>query len=368
MPSRKKPALVIFLIITAILLLVGFLALVSASSITGARVFSDTLHYVKEQYIIGLGAALVAGFIFYKIPHNFWRKTSFLWLGLCLILVLLAFIPQLTLAGTSAHRWLKIGQFSFQPSEFLRFFYIIFLAAWLAKNPLSNLRSFKKGILPFILILALISFPLIKQPATSMVALLWLSALTMYLVAGMRWKHLVILLVLILVFGSLFIFLGKGYRWERIKMILIPELANPDILQQSQQSLEGIGSGRLWGVGYFNSIKKYQYIPLGFSDFIFAIFAEENGFFLSLVLILLYLAFIGSGFSLALNASDLFSRYVILGLALSIGFQALVSIGVNIGLLPVTGLPLPFIAYGKSNLVIIAMSIGLILNTAKRKT
>ncbi|MCX6737523.1 MAG: FtsW/RodA/SpoVE family cell cycle protein, partial [Candidatus Parcubacteria bacterium] len=357
-----------FLLSTILLLAVGFLALISASSGTGARIYNDPFYYVKQQYLLGLGVALLVGFLFYKIPHHFWQKTSVLWLGLSLILVLLAFIPQLASEGTTARRWLKIGPLSLQPSEVLRFFYIIFLAAWLAKNPLSNLKSFKRGVFPFILILAFICIPLLLQPATSIVALIGLTALAMYLVAGMRLRHLFILLLLALILGSCLLVFGKGYRLERFLAMFFPEKTDPGKLQQQKESLEGIGSGKLLGVGYFNSIKKYQYLPSSFVDYIFAIFAEENGFLVSLFLILLYLTFISSGFSLALNASDLFTRYAVIGLIFSIGFQALTAIAVNIGLLPVTGVPLPFISYGKSNLVVMAMSIGFILNTAKRKT
>jgi cell division protein FtsW len=367
MPSSKKPIGILFLVATILLLVVGFLALVSASSESGARAYGDPFYYVKQQYLIGLGVALIVGFIFYKIPYRFWQKTSPFWLGISLILVLLAFIPQLGLEGTSSRRWLSIGPLSLQPSEVLRFFYIIFLAAWLAKNPLSNLRSFKKGVLPFLLILAFVSIPLILQPSTSIVVLIGLIAVTMYLVAGMRLKHLIILLLLFLILGGCLLIFGKGYRLERILITFFPERADPSKLQQKEESLEGIGSGKLLGVGYFESVKKYQYLPLGFSDYIFAIFAEESGFICSLLLILLYLIFISSGFGLAMNTSDLFARYAVIGLVFSIGIQALVTIAVNIGLLPVTGLPLPFVSYGKSNLAIMAMSLGFIFNTVKHR-
>ena len=121
-------------------------------------------------------------------------------------------------------------------------------------------------------------------------------------------------------------------------------------------------------MGYFNSVKKFQYLPLGFSDYIFAIFAEEIGFVGSLVLICFYLFFVFSGLRIAYSSSDMFVRYAVFGLIFTIGLQALTTIAVNVGLLPVTGLPLPFVSYGKSNLLVMAMTVGFVLNTAKRKT
>ncbi|HPS28520.1 MAG TPA: FtsW/RodA/SpoVE family cell cycle protein, partial [Candidatus Paceibacterota bacterium] len=155
MSLSKKPAVFSFILVTIILLVVGFLALISASSGTGARLFGDPLYYVKQQYLIGLAAAGFVFFVFYKIPYQFWRKTSVLWLGVSLILVLLAFIPQFELPGETAHRWFKLGPLSLQPSELLRFFYIIFLAAWLAKTSTIELKSFSRGIIPFAIILGI---------------------------------------------------------------------------------------------------------------------------------------------------------------------------------------------------------------------
>lgn len=368
MSSFKKPAFFSFILATIILLIVGFLALISASSGTGARLYGDPLYYVKQQYLIGLAVALFAGFIFYKIPYQFWQKTSVFWLVATLLLVLLAFIPRFELPGETAHRWLKLGPLSIQPSEFLRFFYIIFLAAWLAKTPIAELKSFSRGVLPFAIVLSIISFILIKQPATSIVFLIGTTAMAMYLIAGMRWKHLVILVVFALICGSALIFLAKDYRLERILVTFFPEKADASKLQQKEESLEGIGSGKIFGVGYFNSVKKFQYLPLGFSDYIFAIYAEETGFVGSLALIGLYLFFLVSGFKLACSNQDLFARYAGFGLIFTVGLQAFTTIAVNVGLLPVTGLPLPFVSYGKSNLLVMAMTVSFVLNTAKRKT
>ncbi len=368
MSLSKKPAVFSFILVTIILLVVGFLALISASSGTGARLFGDPLYYVKQQYLIGLAAAGFVFFVFYKIPYQFWRKTSVLWLGVSLILVLLAFIPQFELPGETAHRWFKLGPLSLQPSELLRFFYIIFLAAWLAKTSTIELKSFSRGIIPFAIILGIISFILIKQPSTSIVFLIGTTAVAMYLIAGMRWKHLIILMVFALICGSALIFLSKGYRLERILVTFFPDKADSSKLQQKEESLEGIGSGKLFGVGYFDSVKKFQYLPLGFSDYIFAIYAEETGFVGSLALIGLYLFFVLSGLKLAYSNQDLFARYAAFGLIFTVGLQAFTTIAVNIGLLPVTGLPLPFISYGKSNLLVMAMTVGFVLNTVKRKT
>jgi len=285
----QKPAVFSFILVTILLLIVGFLTLVSASSETGARLHGDSLYYVKQQYLIGLAAASFICFVFYKIPYQFWRKTSILWLGASLILVLLAFIPQFKLPGETANRWFKLGPLSFQPSELLRFFYIIFLAAWLAKTPTSELKSFSRGVIPFAIILGIISFILIKQPATSIVFLIGVTAVVMYLIAGMRWKHLIILMIIAIICGSALILFTKDYRLERILVTFFPDRADSSKLQQKEESLEAIGSGKIFGVGYFDSVKKFQYLPLGYSDYIFAIYAEETGFVGSVMLIGLYL-------------------------------------------------------------------------------
>lgn len=368
MSSFKKSSVFFFILATILLLIVGFAALISASSVSGARIYGDPFYYIKQQYLIGLSAALVVVFIFYKIPYQFWRKTSVFWLGMSLLLVLLAFIPQFEVVGETAHRWFKLGPLSLQPSEFLRFFYIIFLAAWLAKTSNINLKSFNHGVIPFIIVLGLISFILIKQPATSIVFLLGTTAIAMYSIAGMKFKHLLLIGTICLIGISALLFIGKGYRLERILVTFFPDKANSANLQQKEESLEGIGSGKILGVGYFNSVKKFQYLPLGFSDYIFAIYAEETGFLGSLALIGLYLFFVLSGLSIAYNNSDTFARYAVFGLIFTVGLQAFTTIAVNIGLLPVTGLPLPFISYGKSNLLVMAMTVGFVLNTAKRKT
>jgi len=352
--------------LTFIILFVGLVVLISASSVMGEQVYGDVFHFVKKQLLQGVFLGLLLAWLISKIDYHKWKKWALILLILNIFFVLLGFIPALQLPGVTSQRWLKIGALSVQPSEFLKLTFILFLSTLLIKFSLRERKKiWGKPFVFYFLSLGLIAFILIKQPSTGTLLVLGLASLLVYFISGMSIKQ-VLIIALVGVTALSLLIAQDGYRKERIKSFLAAQEDPMGKGYQISQSLIGIGSGGLWGVGFGRSVQKFNYLPQSHSDAIFSIIAEELGFIGSLCIIILYILFLSIGIRIARGSPDNLGKFLAVGLTANIIIQAFVNISAMCKLLPITGIPLPFISYGGTALITNLVSVGILSNIAKQ--
>ena len=356
--EQKRPDLPLLFIIV-ILLVVGIVMVYSSSYVWSDYKFNDSFYYLKRQLLFA-GAGVVAMFFFMVIPYYTWKKYANLILLFCFILLLLVLIPGVGLVRGGSQSWIGVGAFSIQPSEFMKLGLIIFLAAILSANQ-KYITSFKKGFLPCIL-LVFTAFGLIMlQPDLGTGMVLVLTCMIMIFAAGARLTHF-FGLAAIGMLGFVGLIASAPYRISRITAFLNPWEDPLGDGFQIIQSLYAIGPGGLMGLGLGNSLQKYFYLPEPQTDFIFAILGEELGFIGGTVIIVLFFLLLWRGIKISLEAPDLFGRFLALEIAGMLAVQAMINISVVIGLIPVTGITLPFLSYGGSSLTLTLCSVGVLLN------
>ncbi len=354
----------VFLLTLGMLLVVGLIMLSSASSDLGKIKFNDTFYYLKHQIYYGLSLGVVGFLIAYFIPYKKWQSFAVLLLAVSIVALLLVFTP-LGMRSGGATRWLNFGPLSVQPAEILKLTFIIYLSAWLTSKKKNRQTNFYEGFLPFLVISGVIAGLVILQPATTTIVILMAASLIVYFVSGAKVRYIggiigigtLILAALILV---------TPYRFSRVTNYLNN---SPDNLQTTgyhrNQALIAIGSGGLTGVGYGQSTSKYKFLPEPIGDSIFAVIAEELGFIGAVFLISLYILFFVRGLIIAKNSRDQFAKLVVIGFISIIAIQTFINIGAISGLLPLTGVPLPFVSYGGTSLAIFLTMIGIIANISK---
>lgn len=360
MKAHKPDYLII--ICLAVLVVFGLVTLASASSHLGQTKFGDSLYYLKHQMLYGLGLGFLGFLAAYKINYRRYEKAAIFLLLLSIVTLVLVFTPLGFKAG-GAERWVRIGLITFQPAEFLKITFILYLAAWLAGQK-DRHKSFYKGFVPLFVILAVIAGLLFKQPATTTVVIIIASAMIIYFISGAKIRYLgAVALMGALAIGSL-IYLTP-YRLERVMSFLQPE-ANPlGGGYHINQALIAIGSGGLTGVGFGESTTKIQYLPEPIGDSIFAVMAEEFGFIGSLALITIFAVLVLKIMFLARKTRDRFGKLALIGFGSLISLQVFVNIAAISGLIPLTGVPLPFISYGGTSLAIFITMGGIIVNISK---
>jgi cell division protein FtsW len=349
-----------------LLLVVGLIALISASAVIGEQEYGDVYHFVKKQLLLGIFLGLILAWVASKINYRSLTKLSLILLILNIVLLLLCFIPALQPLGSPARRWLRVGPVNFQPSEFIKLTYILFLAGLLSRFSIDKRR--KMNAIPFIIFvstLAIIAFIIFQQPATGTLLVLGLSSISVYIVAGMSMLQF-FSLGTTSILGLTFLIQRTSYRLQRILSFWSPESDPLGKGYHIIQSLIGIGSGGLFGIGFGRSIQKFNYLPESHTDAIFSIIAEEFGFLGSSLIIILFLILISIGLKIAKKAPDNLGKFLAIGLTCNIGFQAFINIAAMCKLLPITGIPLPFISYGPSSLVATLISLGILSNIAKQ--
>ncbi|MFN4181122.1 MAG: putative lipid II flippase FtsW [Candidatus Paceibacteria bacterium] len=351
-----------FLGITLVLLLVGVAMFVSAT--LGELPKSEKTFYgILMSQFMGLGFGLVGMYFTYRIDYKFWRKNAF-WILLGSVLLTAAvFIPGLAPARGGAQRWIDLGPVSFQPAEILKFGFIIYFAAWLSWAK-QRAQDFKFSILPFVVLLAIIAFVLLKQPDTKNFILISFTGICMLFVSGVRLKYILgIGALATIMLGTLVFF--TPYLQKRVQTFLNPAQDARGASYQVQQSMIAIGSGGMFGRGYGQSIQKFSYLPEPQGDSIFAVVGEEFGFVGSLIVVMLYVVFILKGLNISNRAPDHFSRLLVFGIVILIGAQSFLHIASVIGVFPLTGVPLVFMSHGGTSLMIYLLAIGAVLQISK---
>lgn len=346
-----------------VLIVFGLAMLSSASSDLGKIKFNDSYYYIKHQIYYGLSFGLIGFFAGYLIYYQRWRKLAFPLLLVSLVALSLVF-TKLGLEIRNTNRWLRVGPLSFQPAEVMKLAFIVYLAAWLSNPKVKRATNVGVGLLPFVLISGFVAALLLLQPATSTVAIILGAGLIVYLLSGADIKHILAIIFLGIIGFGLIIY-TTPYRRARILGFLNSER---DILGQNyhrNQALIAIGSGGLTGVGYGQSVTKLSYLPTPIDDSIFAVIAEELGFIGAGSLVVLFAVLILRLFWLAKKMRDNFGRLLLIGFGTIIALQSLVNMAAISGIIPLTGVPLPFVSYGGTALAVFMTMMGIAANVSK---
>ena len=363
-PTRLRTPLQIdpvLLVIAVALLFGGMVILASASISISENTENDPFYYVGRQAI----AALIGGaasFACLFIPMRIWNNVGPLMLLIGLALLLVVLVPGVGHTVNGSTRWLRFGAINLQVSEPVRLCLMIYLAGYLVRQN-KCLREQFTGFLRPMLVLSLACGMLLAEPDFGAAIVLLTTALAMLFVAGVRFRDFLIFFGVALI-AMVALAVSSPYRLERLTGFLDPWSDPYNSGFQLTQSLIAIGRGEWFGVGLGNGVQKLFYLPEAHTDFVFAVFAEEFGFFGSLILILLFLALLWRIFALGIRAANVdrfFEAYLAIGIGTWLGLQTFINLGVNMGLLPTKGLTLPLISYGRSSLIIAMVSIGLLL-------
>lgn len=350
------------LLITIILLLgIGLVMLLSASSPSALADTGDSYYYFKRQLIFAI-LGVVAMFAISKIDYRFYQKFYIHSYVISIILLVAVLLVGREING--AQRWIYLTEtFSFQPSEMVKFLIIVFYAGILVKNR-DDLPKFKNGFLKhFFWVLPIIGLLLLQPHFSASVVILGI-VVVMMLVAGCKFRHFLttgsILIPIVIVLVVL-----EPYRLQRVLTFLDPWQDATGDGWQVIQSLYAIGSGGLFGVGLGDSTQKYLYIPEPHNDFIFSIIGEELGFLGCVLIILLFAVFIWRGILIAMKSPDMFGSLMAIGITALIAIQVIINIAVVTSSMPATGMPLPFFSYGGTALFIILCEMGVLLNISR---
>lgn len=355
----------VFFMLVLCLVLAGLAIFASAALGLLARESSSVSKDILFQAGLGLGLGFLALGSARAISLARIKRVAPYLYGATLLLTALVFIPGIGLHAGGATRWIDLGFTTVQPAEFLKIGFVLMLAWWLAPRA-RQLANPKKGIVPFLAIVGVPSALLLAQPNNSTVLLLLITGAAMYFTAGAPWRDFGILfLCAVIAFGI--ILYARPYVLERVKTYLDPSANALTTGYQIQQSLIAVGSGGLLGRGFGQSVEKFNYLPEPNGDSVFAVFAEEVGFVGALLLLSLFIGLSARGIAIAGNSQDLFGALIAFGFSFLIIVQAFINIGAMLGMIPLTGLPLPFISHGGTALLATLIMCGFILNVAAHR-
>jgi cell division protein FtsW len=359
--QTKKADYTLALLIFA-LVVFGLVMISSASAIISYERFGRNDYYLIRQLIafaIGIGAWV----FFQSIDYHYFRKIAGPLLFITIGFLILVFVPGIGHSWRGVYRWIGIGDFVFQPAEICKLTLILYLAVWFERKG-KEVGSFKKGFLPFALLLVFLAVLLIKQPDIGTMTILTAVAVVIYFLAGALFSHLALgVFTASLIFWALVKY--TPYRMARIIAYLSPEKDLLGIAYHVRNALIAIGSGGLLGLGFGQSRQKHLFLPEAHTDSIFAIIAEELGFLRTTLVILAFAFLAYKGYKVAQKAPDLLGRLIAAGITTWFIFQAFINIAGITGLLPFTGVPLPFISYGGTSLVVSLAGVGILLNISK---
>nr|WP_280516833.1 stage V sporulation protein E [Lederbergia sp. NSJ-179] len=359
----KKTAPDFILILSTMLLLaIGLIMVYSASAIWADYKFSDSFFFAKRQFLFA-ALGIVAMFVIMNVDYWVLKKWSKPLMILCFLLLILVIIPGIGMERNGSRSWLGVGAFSIQPSEFMKLAMIAFLAKFLSERQ-RYITTIKKGLLPSLSLVFLAFGFIMLQPDLGTGTVMVGTCMIMIFIAGARVFHFVIL-GLIGLAGFIGLVISAPYRIARITSFLDPWQDPLKSGFQIIQSLYAIGPGGLFGLGLGESRQKFFYLPEPQTDFIFAVLAEELGFIGGSLILLLFALLLWRGIRIALGAPDLFGSFLAVGIISMIAIQVMINVGVVTGLMPVTGITLPFLSYGGSSLTLMLMAVGILLNVSR---
>ena len=343
--------------------IIGLIMIYSSSSIWAKYKFNDQFRYLKYQTIFMI-VGLILIKIISKLNLDFIKKKSNLLLLIGSILLILVLIPGIGKVRNGSRSWFGIGNLGIQPSEFMKITLVIFTAKYLENNK-RQMKNIKEGVIP-ILALTIIIFGLIMlEPDLGTGVIITVTIIAMLFISGVKINFFVGIGILGLL-GIAVLIIIAPYRVNRILSFINPWKDPLGTGFQIIQSLYAIGPGSLFGLGLGNSRQKHFYLPEPQTDFIFSIICEELGFVGASIVVILFAIITFEGFKVARKSNDLFKKYLAFGITFSLAFQSSLNLMVVVGLIPVTGVTLPFLSYGGSSLLISMINIGLLLNISKK--
>lgn len=352
------------LLLLAVILisLFGLLMIYSSSNIWAEYKYNDPYKYLKSQAIF-----LIIGYILMiiisKFPYQNYKKLANIIFLTCTIMLILVLIPGIGTVRNGSRSWFGIGPLGLQPSEFTKLGLIIFTSKYLDNNT-KELKDIKKGVLPILGVLLLIFGLIMLEPDFGTGVVIVMTIIVLLFISGVKMNFFIKIGILGLI-GVIVLILIAPYRLERIVSFINPWTDPLGSGFQIIQSLYAIGPGGLLGLGFGNSIQKHFYLPEPQTDFIFAIISEEFGFLGVLIVATLFITIIYSGLKISMKCQDNFGKLLSFGITFGLAFQTILNLMVVVGLLPVTGVTLPFLSYGGSSLLISLINMGILLNIDK---
>jgi cell division protein FtsW len=348
----------------AVLVSIGLVMVFSASSATAYAQHGDIAYYVKRQ-LLWLGAGLIVAYPIYRLDLGYVKRAAPYLLLAAVIGLCLVFVPHLGVGVNGGRRWIGVGAVTFEPSEFAKLALIVYLSAMLSART-SKITSLVGGIFPLCIPVVILAVLVLKEPDMGTASLFVFVALTLFFVAGARLIHLIAIAFATVPFAAVTI-LASPYRRSRIFAFLNPWKDPQNTGFHIVQSLLALGSGGIFGVGLGASRAKFFYLPEQYTDFIFSVLGEELGLVGGLAVIALFVTFAYRSVRIALTAPDRFGFFLATGCAAMIVIQAFVNIGVVTSSWPVTGVPLPFISFGGSSLIVNLVAVALIANVGRAR-
>lgn len=361
---KQKPVDKGIVIITALICAVGLVMVFSASFPYSQRIYGTMYSiFLRQAIFCVLGFICMLGVSF--IPYQYYQKYAFhLWI-LSILLAMLVFTPLGTDLGTFARRWIRLGSITFMPSDILKVSGVMMMAAWITKNR-KQASHWKYGMIPAMLIIGLTAVPIALQPDTSTMLIAVGAAAIIYILFAIRMRYF--LPMFFLGAGSIVAFIvSDRYRIERIQAMLNPLADYYGSGWQLSQSLFAISAGGLFGRGLGKSIQKFSNLSEAHNDFIFAVLSEELGFIGACIVIFLFVALVNRMIRIAFSVRNPFARMLAIGISGIIALQAMINIAVAVGLIPPTGVTLPFISYGGTSLMIFLMMVGVVLQISRHR-
>lgn len=352
-------------IITGALVLIGFVMLSSATSAYAYRKFNADSYYFVKTHAIHILIGIVALWYMAKVDYHAWRPWAWYFWLFSLLLLVGVFIPGIGAIRNGVRGWIEIGGLSFQPVEVIKILFTIYLATWMAERSQNDLLDWRKGFVPFIFISGLFLLLIVLQPDLGSMILVGLIAVTIFIAGGASIKQQLAILGMG-IFVIPFLIISRAESLERLTSFLHPGTDVTGIGYHLQQALIAIGSGGMWGRGFGKSVQKFYYLPEVAGDSIFAVIAEELGFVFMVFLLFLFMALLYRGLKAASLSRDTYGKLLATGITCWIMWQAFLNIGSIIGLLPLTGLPLPFISQGGTALISSLAAIGILFNISKQ--
>lgn len=351
--------------VTFILLMFGMVMVYSASAIYAQETYGDSLFFLKRHIV-----ALMIGFVFtvfaMRVDCDYIKIHSRKILLLAILLLILVLLPDIGKSVAGARRWISFGTFHIQPSEIGKIAILIYLADLIDRKGI-RIKNLFWGYVPALLVIGLLTFLVLMEPDLGTAITIGFIGLTLLFISGASIKHL-----LLTFFSSMpflyYLILSVPYRRKRLLAFINPWLDERGAGFQIVQSFLALGSGGLLGVGLGQSKQKLFFLPASHTDFIFSIVGEELGFIGAFSVIMLFGVLLWQGSRAAFKTDDVFKKTLIFGIVFTIGFEVIVNMGVSTGLLPTKGLPLPFVSYGGTSLVMHMIAIGSLLNAARERT
>lgn len=354
--STRRPDFIL-LFATVFLVIFGLFMIYNASSVIAFRDFGDKYYYIKEQSFNALLGFIGLG-VFYFFDYKKLYALALPILCAAIILLIAVFLPGIGVYALGANRWVNLGFTVLQPAEFVKLSLAIYLSAWFSTKERGRFMAFS-------MLLGLVLLLVMLQPDMGTASIILFEAIVLYFLSGAQISHFLLMIPAVGVVGTLLILLAP-YRLARLTAFLKMGDNFENTSYHVKQILIALGSGGILGVGAGNSLQKYAYLPENVTDSIFAIIAEEFGFLGSVALILIIFLVIWRGFIISSQARDAFGKLLAAGIISFLGIQAAINLAAMTALIPLTGVPLPFISYGGSALIVDLTAIGILLNISKQ--